>query len=457
MENCNYYTQQDRNPIFFDKYLKKHFSKIISLLLFTIFLFTFSNGIINAQTNLNNDPRDCGFACAAGDVTFSPFIMSATDDGDTPFDITGCNTSDTLIYICFTITDPTPRGRVIVALDLYENEIFNETILRCYAGPNPSGTTFCTEYNYTCGSTLTIIPGYLGWANDNNPGNPCNENLGCMGGNAFHPSANCIGYIGQELVCEDMMNNLSLSCNDPCIDEACCEVLSGSTAPAVNVEDSMCSGETPTGGSFTAPNMDCPLGSTIEYSSDEGATWVDTIIDYDQNNAITVWSRCVCDYDEETAVSDTSMVTSSPALCSCDDLSMVNPPAVEIESESTCNEIGGTPSGGAFADPPVSTNTCPDGSALEWSSDEINWDSDFNNFPSYDQENPITIYTRCNCVSNTQISSPTVSVTTVPGICPNNIPTLSEWGLLILMQFFMIIGLVMLRSINGLKVKIRNK
>jgi hypothetical protein len=380
-----------------------------------IAFFFFNITSIGAQTNLNNDPRDCGFPCAAGDVSFSPFILAADADGTMPFDLSGCSTTDTLIYICFSITDPTDRGRVIVALDMYENDSYVETILRCHAGPNPTGTIFCTEYNYTCGNTLTIIPGYLGWANDNIPGNPCDPNLDCSGGNAFHPSGNCVGYIQQDVVCEDMVNELTDDCADPCIDEECCENLQGIIAPTVIVVDNNCNGGI---GRFDPPTMDCPLGSTIEYSSDDGATWVDTIIDYGENNAISVWTRCVCDFDNSTVVSDTSMVMSSPALCDCDDLSMVIAPSVEIESESTCDEIGGMPSGGAFADPPVSNNTCPVGSTLEWSDDDSTWDSNFDNLTAYDQENPITIYTRCNCDENTNISSPSTSITTTPGECP---------------------------------------
>jgi hypothetical protein len=384
-----------------------------------IAFFFFNIASLGAQTNINIDPRGCDYPCAAGDTEFSPFYLSTSDDGTMSFDLSGCSTTDTMVYICFTISEPAPmgRGRVIVALDLYENDTYVETILRCYAGPNPSGTIFCTEYKYTCGNTLTIIPGYLGWANNNTPGNSC-ENLACSNGQmvtAFHPAGNCIGYLQQDVVCEDMMNELTDDCADPCIDEECCENLQGTSASPVIVVDNNCNGGI---GRFDPPTMDCPLGSTIEYSSDNGTTWVDTIINYDQNNSISVWTRCVCDFDNDTVVSDTSMVASSPALCDCDDLSLVNAPSVEIESESTCDEIGGAPSGGAFADPPVSNNTCPAGSTLEWSDDNSNWNSNFDNMTAYDQENPITIYTRCNCDADINISSPSSSVTTTPGECP---------------------------------------
>jgi hypothetical protein len=92
----------------------------------------------------------------------------------------------------------------------------------------------------------------------------------------------------------------------------------------------------------------------------------------------------------------------------CPDLTAVAP-AVQV-TESTCTSC--MVSGGAITAP---ATTCPAGSTLQYSTDNgTSWSTIL---PTYNQTSAITVLTRCNCNVNTATSSPTSSVTTVPGTC----------------------------------------
>lgn len=87
-------------------------------------------------------------------------------------------------------------------------------------------------------------------------------------------------------------------------------------------------------------------------------------------------------------------------------------PVAIVSSQSTCT--ANVLSGGVIAAP---TTTCPPGSTLQYSTDGgATWST---TLPIYDQDGPAQfISTRCNCNTNTAISSPISAITTVPGICP---------------------------------------
>ncbi len=193
-----------------------------------------------------------------------------------------------------------------------------------------------------------------------------------------------------------------------------CPVLTAAAAPAVVSSESTCTvfGGAPAGGVIAAPATACPTGSTLQYSTDGGSTWGATLPMYDQTTAITVDTRCLCDSDGTTA-SPTASVTTVPGTCPiCPDLTAAAP-AATVTSESTCTVPNGTPAGGVLAAP---TATCPAGSTLEYSTDAgTTWGA---TLPMYDQTTAITVDTRCNCDNDTAQSSPTGSVTTVPGACP---------------------------------------
>tara|TARA_B100000497_G_C7681035_1_gene412042 strand:- start:411 stop:674 length:264 start_codon:yes stop_codon:yes gene_type:complete len=61
--------------------------------------------------------------------------------------------------------------------------------------------------------------------------------------------------------------------------------------------------------------------------------------------------------------------------------------------------------------------------------------------PNYIQDTPITVYTKCICTMDSAVSSASSSVTTSSGLCPPApIPTMSEWGLIILFIILTIFG-----------------
>ncbi len=96
-------------------------------------------------------------------------------------------------------------------------------------------------------------------------------------------------------------------------------------------------------------------------------------------------------------------------VTTCPDLTAAAAAAV-VSSESTCT--GCALSGGVIAAP---STACPAGSTLQYSTDNgDNWST---TLPTYNQTTAVTVLTRCNCNTDTSISSPTGSVTTVPGVC----------------------------------------
>ncbi len=194
---------------------------------------------------------------------------------------------------------------------------------------------------------------------------------------------------------------------------ACPSDLATTDAPVVEVNNSTCLvvGGTPSGGTINAPSTNCPTGSVLEYSTDE-LTWTSSRPSYDQTTALTIYTRCNCEMDN-TISSRTGEVVTAPGTCptvTCDaTLSTTTAPIVNI-TNSTCTVVGGTPSGGIIAAPSTS---CPTGSVLEYSVDELTWTS---SRPTYNQTTALTIYTRCNC-DDSEFSR-TGEATTIPGICP---------------------------------------
>jgi len=101
-------------------------------------------------------------------------------------------------------------------------------------------------------------------------------------------------------------------------------------------------------------------------------------------------------------------------IASCPDLTGLTDGMLDIGvTESTCIEFEGTPSGGELTAP---TTACPEESSLRYSIDGgVTWTE---TLPTYDQTTAITIDTRCECDQDATVVSPTSSVTTVPGECP---------------------------------------
>jgi len=127
--------------------------------------------------------------------------------------------------------------------------------------------------------------------------------------------------------------------------EACNPAISTITAdPAVIASESTCDMATMTltGGVIDPPATACPDGSTLEYSTDAGATWSATLPTYDQTTAITVDTRCVCDSDPDD-ISMIGTVTTTPGSCMGDDVTL------EITDPCNCDlgeDLDGNPANG---------------------------------------------------------------------------------------------------------------
>ena len=136
----------------------------------------------------------------------------------------------------------------------------------------------------------------------------------------------------------------------------------------------------------------------------------------------------------QDGLGDGCSVTFNPA---CPTFTTSAPVAV-VSSESTCTVFGGTPAGGAIAAP--ATN-CPDGSALMYSIDGTNFSA---NLPIYNQFVPVTVTTRCDCEADGSVVSRASQVATNPGACPDTVPTMSEWGLMIFGLLILNMGVMFL-------------
>jgi len=73
-------------------------------------------------------------------------------------------------------------------------------------------------------------------------------------------------------------------------------------------------------GVIFAPSAPCPQGSTLQYTVDNGVTWTTTLPIYDQDNVITISTRCACDADPAVVSEVSSPVSTNPQVCppSCD-------------------------------------------------------------------------------------------------------------------------------------------
>ena len=107
----------------------------------------------------------------------------------------------------------------------------------------------------------------------------------------------------------------------------CPDMTAITTPVAVITSESDCTTGTLAGGMISAPTTSCPTGTTLEYSFDDGTTWVPTFTDsYDQTTSVTVMTRCICDIDD-TMISAEETVTTSPGTC-CTISATISTPAI---------------------------------------------------------------------------------------------------------------------------------
>jgi hypothetical protein len=93
-----------------------------------------------------------------------------------------------------------------------------------------------------------------------------------------------------------------------------CPTLTAAAPVAVVSSQSTCALCNLSSGVIAVPATSCPVGSTLQYSTDNGTSWSTTLPTYNQTTAITVLTRCNCDVDTNVS-SPTSSVTTAPGTC----------------------------------------------------------------------------------------------------------------------------------------------
>lgn len=97
-----------------------------------------------------------------------------------------------------------------------------------------------------------------------------------------------------------------------------CPDLSAVVANNVSVVNSTCSSPVcnPLGGTITAPENNCPVGSELQYSTNGGATWSTTLPVYDQDGpAQSILTRCSCICDSNINSTPASPAVTVPGTC----------------------------------------------------------------------------------------------------------------------------------------------
>src|SRR5690625_3901677 len=177
----------------------------------------------------------------------------------------------------------------------------------------------------------------------------------------------------------------------------------------VSVADSFCEmGCLLTAGEILAPVNACPDGSQLQYSTDNGETWSYDVPLYNQEEVITIVTRCECEEAPDVVSPVSAPVTTNPGECFLPQM-----PVITIV-DNTCPLIDGNISA---EDPGV-------GFSVEWSLDEENWSSET---PEY-TDAAITVYARL-INDNTGCVSTTVEATTNPEDCSDYCSGTSQAGI----------------------------
>ena len=178
-------------------------------------LFALLNLLIANQSIAQDfqDPRDCGFSCSASDLVINNVFL-ASDDTGTPYEGTCTLGVTESVYACFSITNTTNsrRSATIFGLTITQNDIFQENIITCFPQVLQGKTTytFCTTINYTCGTDLKIVDGFVGWSANGNGDCPFIGQT-CIDSPNYIPPGKCIENISIDIE-EPLIANFSTNC-----------------------------------------------------------------------------------------------------------------------------------------------------------------------------------------------------------------------------------------------------
>jgi len=185
--------------------------KLLNTIIILIFLHLLTGNRIEAQTF--QDPRECGFSCSASDLRIDNVFL-ATDDIGTPYQ-GNCNIGTVeSVYACFTITNTTNsrRSATIFGLTITRDDVFQENVITCFPDVLNGKTTyiFCTPIDYTCGTDLKIVDGFVGWSANANGDCPFVGQT-CADSPSYIPPGKCIENISVDII-EPLIANFSTSC-----------------------------------------------------------------------------------------------------------------------------------------------------------------------------------------------------------------------------------------------------
>ena len=281
------------------------------------------------------------------------------------------------------------------------------------------------------------------WHNMLDPFFVMNNGAGCVGTYSYtavliHEMLHGLGlgHIGNGMACSALMNPVVCNSNSTNnvtnygitnLDEECtewmyvnsfgsCPTLNAQAPPINIINESFCNSSCDlVAGSFGAPSGNCPSGSTLQYSTNNGSSWTTNLPSYNANFSMSVLTRCNCDCDNNIS-SPTRNVTTNPGSCTTPSI----PSGMSI-TNSACQSDGVTVSGGSFNG---FGSACTTG-VLTFYANSTGTTGATTTAPNYNQTGPAqTIYMRCVDTS-TDCESGLVSLgPTNPGEC--SCPTLSS-------------------------------
>ncbi|HLO53602.1 MAG TPA: zinc-dependent metalloprotease family protein, partial [Saprospiraceae bacterium] len=135
-------------------------------------------------------------------------------------------------------------------------------------------------------------------------------NLGDTNGtNIYNPTVEWDGFANDTF---DGLGSYISDCQPTCPE------LANITPNNVTIINSTCTSPTcsPANGTITAAVNNCPMGSSIQYSTDAGMTWVSSVPTYNQSGPTqTIITRCLCDIDSNVFSPSSTPISTVPAVC----------------------------------------------------------------------------------------------------------------------------------------------
>ncbi len=202
--------------------------------------------------------------------------------------------------------------------------------------------------------------------------------------------------------------------------------LATSIAPVIQIVNSTCAaGQTvPSGGRLVTPNG-CVPGTTLQFSTDNGANWNPTLPAYNQTTVMTVLTRCNCNADNGIS-SQSATAATTPGACAAPPAcppNLVNFAAPQVMITNNTCATGQTPAQNGSITAPMG---CPPGTTIQYTTDqEVTWS---NTLPNYDPTTNQFVDTRCVCNMDNTVFSPTTLGETVPVDCDGGAPPIAGDG-----------------------------